>query len=298
MGWVWAGLFCLQVTYTSRLWLCRSWFIDVWIECQSQNSSWWLVSARTPAVISQGRSRLLKSGLAVQCRSAVVREGWAMTLKGKEYWNKFSWRKKWSGLNFCIQNLRPSNIEVIFQRPSCGSPIAVALGFIAGTAPVVWIWHRGIQCILKLTCRGTSLNWGRTVISVTAWCVAAVWRVVRVEREVPACWVTLLVSRRWSACRTVHCSPTWLTGHTGTSCSDQRSETSKISYRNMAEFISARLSVDTSSVCRSTVKPSARLTWIKINVKKCFLAVIIPAKARDYGITGVGLSVCFFLLPR
>ena len=34
--------------------------------------------------------------------------------------------------------LRPSNIKVIFQRPSCGSPIAVASGFIAGTAPVVY----------------------------------------------------------------------------------------------------------------------------------------------------------------
>jgi len=30
-----------------------------------------------------------------------------------------------------MQNLRPSNIKVIFQRPSCGSPIAVASGFIA-----------------------------------------------------------------------------------------------------------------------------------------------------------------------
>ena len=35
-----------------------------------------------------------------------------------------------------MQNLRPSNIKVIFQRPSCESPIAVASGFIAGTAPV------------------------------------------------------------------------------------------------------------------------------------------------------------------
>jgi len=36
-----------------------------------------------------------------------------------------------------MQNLRPSNIKVIFQRPPCGPPIAVASGFIAGTAPVV-----------------------------------------------------------------------------------------------------------------------------------------------------------------
>jgi len=36
-----------------------------------------------------------------------------------------------------MQNLRPSNIKVIFQRPPCGSPVAVASGFIAGTAPVV-----------------------------------------------------------------------------------------------------------------------------------------------------------------
>jgi len=35
-----------------------------------------------------------------------------------------------------MQNLRPSNIKVIFQQPSCGSPIAVASGFITGTAPV------------------------------------------------------------------------------------------------------------------------------------------------------------------
>jgi len=40
-------------------------------------------------------------------------------------------------LNFGMQNLRPSNIKVIFQRPSCGSPIAVASGFIAGTASVI-----------------------------------------------------------------------------------------------------------------------------------------------------------------
>ena len=40
-------------------------------------------------------------------------------------------------LNFGMQNLRPSNIKVIFQRPSCRSPMVVASGFIAGTAPVV-----------------------------------------------------------------------------------------------------------------------------------------------------------------
>ena len=34
------------------------------------------------------------------------------------------------------QNLRPSNDKVIFQRRSCGSPTAVASGFIAGGAPV------------------------------------------------------------------------------------------------------------------------------------------------------------------
>jgi len=38
--------------------------------------------------------------------------------------------------NFSMQNLHPSNIKVIFQRPSCRSPIAVASGFIAGAAPV------------------------------------------------------------------------------------------------------------------------------------------------------------------
>jgi len=42
-------------------------------------------------------------------------------------------------LNFGMQNLRPSNIKVILQRPSCGSPIAVASGFIAGAAPVVTV---------------------------------------------------------------------------------------------------------------------------------------------------------------
>jgi len=35
-----------------------------------------------------------------------------------------------------MQNLHPSNIKAIFQRPCCGSPIAVASGFIAGTASV------------------------------------------------------------------------------------------------------------------------------------------------------------------
>ena len=40
-------------------------------------------------------------------------------------------------LNFGVQNLHPSYIKVIFQRPSCRSPIAVASGFIAVTAPVV-----------------------------------------------------------------------------------------------------------------------------------------------------------------
>jgi len=35
-----------------------------------------------------------------------------------------------------MQNLRPSNDTVIFQQPSCGANIAVASGFIAGTAPV------------------------------------------------------------------------------------------------------------------------------------------------------------------
>ena len=37
-----------------------------------------------------------------------------------------------------MQNRRPSNVKVIFQRPSCRSPIAVASGFIASTAPVIW----------------------------------------------------------------------------------------------------------------------------------------------------------------
>ena len=40
-------------------------------------------------------------------------------------------------LNCRMQNLRPSNIKVIFKRISCGSPIVVTSGFTAGTAPVV-----------------------------------------------------------------------------------------------------------------------------------------------------------------
>jgi len=36
-----------------------------------------------------------------------------------------------------MQNLRPSDDTVIFQRPSCGTKIAVASLFIAGKAPVV-----------------------------------------------------------------------------------------------------------------------------------------------------------------
>ena len=43
-----------------------------------------------------------------------------------------------------MQNLRPSNIKVIFQRPSCGSPIAVASGFIAGTGGVVMLMMSGV----------------------------------------------------------------------------------------------------------------------------------------------------------
>ena len=42
-------------------------------------------------------------------------------------------------LNFAMQKLRPSNIKVIFQRPSCGSPIAMTSGFIASTTPVVTV---------------------------------------------------------------------------------------------------------------------------------------------------------------
>jgi len=47
-----------------------------------------------------------------------------------------------------MQNLRPSNTKVIFQRPSCGSHMAVAPGFIAGTDPVIathqtWNWVIG-----------------------------------------------------------------------------------------------------------------------------------------------------------
>ena len=40
-------------------------------------------------------------------------------------------------LNFGMQNLCPSKVKVIFQRPSCGSPIVVASRFIASTAPVL-----------------------------------------------------------------------------------------------------------------------------------------------------------------
>ena len=66
---------------------------------------------------------------------------WLVTLKhdvvGNHQWHY--WRVICCNveyLNFRMQNLRPSNIKVIFQRPSCGSPIAVASGFIAVTAPV------------------------------------------------------------------------------------------------------------------------------------------------------------------
>jgi len=48
-----------------------------------------------------------------------------------------------------MQNLRPSNVKVIFQRPSCGSPIAVASGFIAGAAAVgVGFVRCGLGCVL------------------------------------------------------------------------------------------------------------------------------------------------------
>jgi len=52
-----------------------------------------------------------------------------------------------------MQNLRPSNVKVIFRRPSCGFPIAVASGFIAGTAPVVEMRNNGEQCVHTSICR-------------------------------------------------------------------------------------------------------------------------------------------------
>ena len=57
-------------------------------------------------------------------------------------------------LNFSMQNLRPSNIKVIFQRPSCGSPTAVASGFIAGAAPVARHYHH----LLLSTCATCQLS--------------------------------------------------------------------------------------------------------------------------------------------
>jgi len=44
-----------------------------------------------------------------------------------------------------MQNLRPSNDTVIFQRPSCGANIAVASLFIAGTGPVVTTNHDSMK---------------------------------------------------------------------------------------------------------------------------------------------------------
>jgi len=62
-----------------------------------------------------------------------------------------------------MQNLRPSNIKVMFQRPSCGSPTAVASGLIAGTGPVAG----AITCVGSAGCmQGLSMLelspvWGR-----------------------------------------------------------------------------------------------------------------------------------------
>jgi len=55
-----------------------------------------------------------------------------------------------------MQNLRPSNIKVIFRRPSCGSPVAVASGFIAGTAPVTEKERATAVSVEPETCRGRS----------------------------------------------------------------------------------------------------------------------------------------------
>jgi len=49
-----------------------------------------------------------------------------------------------------MANLRPSNVKVIFQRPSCDEPysIAVASGSIAGSAAVIVCRYGGFLCSL------------------------------------------------------------------------------------------------------------------------------------------------------
>jgi len=71
---------------------------------------------------------------------------------------------------------------------------------------------------------------------------------MRARREVLVCWVTSLVITPWCACRTVRCWPTWPSGRIGTLCSGRHWRTSRTLSRNMAEFISAQFSVDSSDV--------------------------------------------------
>jgi len=66
-----------------------------------------------------------------------------------------------------MQNLRPSNVKVIFQRPSCGSPIAVASGFIAGILP---LW---VRVLVEFGSNGAILNGTALVVG----------RVTQSERE-------------------------------------------------------------------------------------------------------------------
>lgn len=78
------------------------------------------------------------------------------------------------------------------------------------------------------------VNWWHVVNAVNT------ERRAMVRRAELVWWVTSHVNKHLSVYRTVHCSLTSLSGHTGMLCSDLHSETWRISYRSMAECTSAQ----------------------------------------------------------
>jgi len=53
-------------------------------------------------------------------------------------------------LNFGTQNLRPSNVKVIFQQPSCSYPYSSGFRFHCQYCPCVWNWLLFLVCRLVI----------------------------------------------------------------------------------------------------------------------------------------------------
>jgi len=54
-------------------------------------------------------------------------------------------------LNFGTQNLRPSNVKVIFQQPSCSYPYSSGFRFHCQYCPCVWNWLLFLVCRIVIT---------------------------------------------------------------------------------------------------------------------------------------------------